>query len=73
METPIIKTIKQFLLYFLIAFAAFQSGIIYEIKISSIEKRIAKLETNQQTLSGEFESQAAMLRGISKGRLPQLK
>jgi hypothetical protein len=73
METPIIRLIKQFLFYLLIAFAAFQSGIIYEIKINSTEKRIAKLEANQQVLAGEVESQAAILRGISKGRLPQLK
>ena len=71
------KTIRETILYIAIlimtATAAFQAGIIWEMKgLDSAQKRLAKLEVHQQEMSGKIESHIIILRGISKGRMPQI-
>jgi len=71
------KVIRQIVIYIVLWFmtiaAAFQAGIIWEMKgLDSSKKRIERLEGDQKQMAGELESHKAMLRGIGKGRLPQI-
>jgi hypothetical protein len=59
------------ILWIMTIIAAFEGGIIYTSQ-RDIPGRITKLETNQKELSGIIESHKAILRGLSKGRSPQI-
>jgi hypothetical protein len=70
------KIIREIIIYILFwimsMIAAFQFGIIWELKgIDSAQRRLAKLEAAQAEIAGEIESQKAILRGINKGRIPK--
>lgn len=71
------KHLREILIYFILWLmtiaAAFQAGIIWEMKgLDSAQKRLAKLEVHQQEMSGKIESHIIILRGIAKGRMPQI-
>ncbi len=71
------KAIRQTIIYILLGLfmmaASFEAGIIYELKgMDSAQKRLAKLEAAKEELSGKVQSHTDILRGISKGRMPQI-
>ena len=71
------KTIRETIIYILLGLfmiaASFEAGIIWELKgLDSVDRRLKRLETNQAELAGKVESHHIMLRGISKGRMPQI-
>jgi hypothetical protein len=69
-----IREIIIYLLFWLMTIAAaFQAGVIFELKgLDSAQKRIARLEANEREMSGKIESHVIILRGIAKGRAPQI-
>ena len=77
MKGNLMKNIRQIVIYVLLwlmtVAAAFQAGVIWELKgLDSAQKRIARLEVHQQEMSGKIESHVIILRGIGKGRMPQI-
>jgi hypothetical protein len=71
------KAIRESIIYILLGLfmiaASFEAGIIWELKgLDSANRRLTKLETGQGELAGKVESHTAMLRGIGKGRMPQV-
>jgi len=67
------ETVVWIVFWSMTVIAAFEAGVIWELKgLDSAQKRLAGLEKGQQELSGKVESHQAMLRGIGKGRMPQI-
>ena len=63
-----------FILFWLMSIlAAFQFGILWELKgVEGAKKKMLKLEINQMELAGKVEAHEAILKGIRKGRAPQI-
>ena len=65
------KTLRESIIYILfciiLAIAAFEAGIIYEFKgIDSSQKRLTKLEINQQELVFKTMAHETILRKMGK-------
>ena len=75
--SPFISWMRDQVVYILLwtmtIIAAFEAGMIFEFKgLDSYSKRMGKAESAIQELAGKVESHQAMLRGIAKGRTPQI-
>ena len=60
-------------LFLMSMIAAFEFGIIYHGKSAeNTNNRLRKVEERQTDIIGTLESHHAILRGIGKGRMPQI-